>query len=153
MIKQNLTGVPDSALALIKLFSQQQEFKKVNQIRFFFFSKPSTGFPSLLKLNPYSLHGLQCVTIWPLKPSLPSYLVPSAFLCLSTLTFSLQHSKLVLSQSPSLTILPSRNVLSRSLAGCVLLLRSLVPSSCLRETISVHLTSSPLKKKILIKYA
>lgn len=87
------------------------------------------------------------------KRPLPSYLVPSAFLCPSTLTFSHQHSKLVLSQSPSLIILRSRNVLSRSLPGYVLLFRSLVPSSCLRETISIHLTSSPLKEKILIKYA
>lgn len=39
--------------------------------RSLFVSKSSTGFPSLLKLNPDSLHDLQCGKIWPLKTSLP----------------------------------------------------------------------------------
>lgn len=150
MMKQNLIRVPSPAPTLIKLFLQQQELKKVNQIRVFF-SKPSTGFPSLFILNPYSFQWSMVYDNLALKPSLPSCLIPSAFFCPSQLTF-FSSTQWIGSVSEPLTILPSRKVLPIFLPGWFLLLRSLAPSSCHRETISVHLTSSPFKKKSLRKY-
>ena len=149
-MKQNLIRVPSPDPTLIKLFLQQQEFKKVNQI-WVFFSKPSTGFPSLFILNPYSLQWSTVYDNLPLKPSLPSGLIPSAFLCPSKLTF-FSSTQWIGSVSEPFTILPSRKVHPMSLPGWLLLLRSLAPSACLRETMSVHLTSSPFKKKNLRKY-
>lgn len=102
-----------------------------DQIIFFFsLSKPSTGLLSLWKLNPYSLHGLQCATIYPLNSPWSSYLsrVPLASFYPSILAFFslIQHTNLALSQKPWTALLPSRKDLPRSLCHWFFMLRSLL---------------------------